>query len=553
MQPRGRSREPRYVNSSMPHGLATLLVSPRIVDVQAADCPQAPLAISWSSSLADRKDAQLREFLEKPPQNLHRAKRRRGASAPPKASLTIPTEASAERQLPQDLALPVNTPPVATPPPASPITQVDSLAASPVSLRWIGPPAEEFSRVAALETSHSGDVPQQAGAAKGERGDSSGSERTLPRAPGSSATSLCDTTLCEGVEVVTTDRSALQKPESGENAEAELSSTSQHFMCLPDQQHVASDAEKRGCSEACPPRSVEQSVQSQMPKTALASLSSALQELGKEVQEVSEQLAAQEKEQPQAQKEVEEANGTQAEEGGQAAQDFPLQQELLVTHPSSSSTSISAKSGTAHANDGKGLFEWLDQDGDGVLGRDEARVWFRSLGWCLSDSALDSILDQAYTGNATPPTTWRLNELMAAADLHTDICGPDPEAVRRSLLVLSGFRHSTSHSQLSGRAQHDAEGCLSELELEHLLELCGAPLGTKNVEVDSLANSIIETICQPKALPFRAMSSGTGSAHGSPAPPAGRSSQPARGSRPVASRGSFRAAVTAGRGRGRTR
>merc|ERR1719456_201576 len=41
-------------------------------------------------------------------------------------------------------------------------------------------------------------------------------------------------------------------------------------------------------------------------------------------------------------------------------------------------------------------------------------------------------------------------------------------------------------------------GALTEWEVEQLLGLCGVPLTARVVDVDSVAEAIVETICRPK-------------------------------------------------------
>eukprot|EP00928_Gymnodinium_smaydae_P090482 TRINITY_DN74274_c0_g1_i1.p1 TRINITY_DN74274_c0_g1~~TRINITY_DN74274_c0_g1_i1.p1 ORF type:complete len:475 (-),score=75.17 TRINITY_DN74274_c0_g1_i1:115-1539(-) len=175
----------------------------------------------------------------------------------------------------------------------------------------------------------------------------------------------------------------------------------------------------------------------------------------------------------------------------------------------SESPVLSASAAGAHFHDGEVLLSMLGNDGEKSLTRRDARTWFRSLGWCFDDAALDSILDEALADtNAEPssePPRWELPTLVAAAERYRDLCGPDPHAVRSALQLLAGCQgkggtENVSRETLRARAtQFENEGGLSAADFDELLELCGVPLTAKSLRLESIASSIVDTICHPRA------------------------------------------------------
>lgn len=555
MQRRGRSREPRFVHASMPQGMVELLVSPRIVN-----SPVTKTQPQRCQRLLQRRGASA------PPRgHLHPAKHQAGLFHPAQSPVAGPV-APREQRTPGTQATLASSMVTVSPMAMSVETEPDdpmTVAADEASLEWrpfvdqlmpevprlpllslgqvsleaslseaVSMPegtAEAYLAAAAAAVTET--APELAGsqelitglplsaeavASSAERRESSGSERTLPCVPASSATvsaavrssqcSQCDSMDCDSIDVVD---AAPSPPGSSclellaADARIELPSMSQLVQDQPDEAEIAN---------VVFPICVEQTYSEELQTAGDVAVRG-------------------------------EASLGDAEEAEPKRDDFSA--------PPCSDTG--PKTATSHDHDGKGLFEWLDQDADGELGRLDARTWFRSLGWCLSDEALDAILDQACPASPTLlNASWRLSDLMAAADLNVDLCGPDPEALRRSLLVLGGFSQSTNRMRMLTRAATDVEGCLSEHELDLLLDLCGAPLGTKRFEIDSVAESIIEMICQPKATQCRVLNSAV-SPYSAGAAATGRSGPPGRSSRGAVARGGLRANGSSGRGRGHPR
>mmetsp|Transcript_62176 Transcript_62176/g.140248 ORF Transcript_62176/g.140248 Transcript_62176/m.140248 type:complete len:217 (-) Transcript_62176:76-726(-) len=164
----------------------------------------------------------------------------------------------------------------------------------------------------------------------------------------------------------------------------------------------------------------------------------------------------------------------------------------------------------ARIREGHCLFEMLDRDRDGALGRRDARSWLRSLGWCLPDAELDSLLDQAPSapspqrgnlGGNSPSRrgcSWSLPGLLCLADKQRELCGPDPEALLRALRLLAGGRGaSTARERMRQLATGHEEG-LSDADFEELLELCGVAATARSIDVEAMHAAIVDTVCQPR-------------------------------------------------------
>mmetsp|Transcript_62602 Transcript_62602/g.116448 ORF Transcript_62602/g.116448 Transcript_62602/m.116448 type:complete len:229 (-) Transcript_62602:48-734(-) len=173
-----------------------------------------------------------------------------------------------------------------------------------------------------------------------------------------------------------------------------------------------------------------------------------------------------------------------------------------------------------HLRDGEVLFEMLDKNKDGVLDRRQARAWFRGLGWCLDNSSLDGILDEAVTsppeeGYASTsragctferppgdlePRPWQLPQLLDAAERYLELCGPDPESVKRALLTLSRQRGQVKKRWLRHNSTSEPE-ILSQDDFDQLMALCGVTPGEELVDVNTLTQAIVDTICHPSPHP----------------------------------------------------
>merc|ERR1719253_445692 len=138
---------------------------------------------------------------------------------------------------------------------------------------------------------------------------------------------------------------------------------------------------------------------------------------------------------------------------------------------------------TSHLCDGAAVFEMLDGGQKDALDRFESRSWLRCLGWCLDDAGLDSILDSrlpTQESDSCCPELWSLAELLRLAEDHMDLCGPDPDTIRRCMRAFAGrgrHRHRwITRDQLRQQAAELSAGdedVLTEWEVEQLLGLCG--------------------------------------------------------------------------------
>jgi len=173
-------------------------------------------------------------------------------------------------------------------------------------------------------------------------------------------------------------------------------------------------------------------------------------------------------------------------------------------------SSVSGEENAWRWSEGRALFDMLDRDHDGCLTQREARTWLRSLGWCLDDEALDTLLEEAALElelessclQATEPPQrkkrqWALPQLFYVAELGQDLCGPDPEALREALRIL-GVRGPGSSKERFKQLALGHEGGLTEGDVEDMFQLCGIPSNQKTVGLDPLANGIVDSICNPK-------------------------------------------------------
>merc|ERR1711897_118923 len=102
----------------------------------------------------------------------------------------------------------------------------------------------------------------------------------------------------------------------------------------------------------------------------------------------------------------------------------------------------------AHQREGLALFEMLDKEQRDSLNRRGARAWFRGLGWCLHEAELDEVLHEV--GPSSPHSSvgngvgspgggrWVLSQLLDLSEKHRNLCGPDPDALRRCLRDIVG-------------------------------------------------------------------------------------------------------------------
>lgn len=181
---------------------------------------------------------------------------------------------------------------------------------------------------------------------------------------------------------------------------------------------------------------------------------------------------------------------------------------------------------TLQRQEGQTLFAALDRKRMGILTRREARTWLRGLGWCLNEVRLDALLDgegdpESKTQGAKTPSSsrgfWTLEDLLAIAERHRHVCGPDPEVIQASLRTLAGrgrriatkdHLRQTVAETLAAVARDGAGGdgapLLTEADLEEMMDICGVPATARALDMEALTNLIVEMICQPKVPCHRA-------------------------------------------------
>mmetsp|Transcript_35569 Transcript_35569/g.82144 ORF Transcript_35569/g.82144 Transcript_35569/m.82144 type:complete len:189 (-) Transcript_35569:104-670(-) len=155
-------------------------------------------------------------------------------------------------------------------------------------------------------------------------------------------------------------------------------------------------------------------------------------------------------------------------------------------------------------SEGEALFDMLDRDKDGFLTQKEARNWLRSLGWCLTDAAFNTLLEEAGQADESSKTQeagsrrrWALPQLLHVADLGEDLCGPHPEVLRGAFKTLGA--QSTCSKERFKQLATGHEGGLSESDVDDLFAICGAPSSQRYVPTDVLIDGLVDCICQPKA------------------------------------------------------
>lgn len=106
------------------------------------------------------------------------------------------------------------------------------------------------------------------------------------------------------------------------------------------------------------------------------------------------------------------------------------------------------------------------------------------------------------------PAFEALAELMQAAELRQELCGPHPEALQSAFRALGA---STTCAKAPRRGGHlgwqeafkqlatGHEGGLSEADVEDLFALAGVPATQRSVATQSLMKGLTDCICQPKA------------------------------------------------------
>eukprot|EP00746_Dinoflagellata_sp_MGD_P163125 gnl/MRDRNA2_/MRDRNA2_91006_c0_seq1.p1 gnl/MRDRNA2_/MRDRNA2_91006_c0~~gnl/MRDRNA2_/MRDRNA2_91006_c0_seq1.p1 ORF type:complete len:204 (-),score=47.11 gnl/MRDRNA2_/MRDRNA2_91006_c0_seq1:215-826(-) len=184
------------------------------------------------------------------------------------------------------------------------------------------------------------------------------------------------------------------------------------------------------------------------------------------------------------------------------------QQDGELSVRSSSSDSDEEGALKVDAADYSIAFEMLDKDRDGMLSRRDGRAWLRCVGWCLSDEALDTLLDSVPPRGAGAGGTrgWTLDRLCQVAEQHEASRGPDVEGLRRALRILAG--RTSKMNKETFREYTSLDNIFSEADFTELMDLCGVASTAKFVDVDTLANAMAEKIINPPAIQARLTSHG---------------------------------------------
>lgn len=67
---------------------------------------------------------------------------------------------------------------------------------------------------------------------------------------------------------------------------------------------------------------------------------------------------------------------------------------------------------------------------------------------------------------------------------------------------------TAAYSVATSGAGPDRAPVLSEADLEELLEICGVAPAAKSLDLEAIAQALMDTICQPKVPPHRVMRTG---------------------------------------------
>jgi len=156
------------------------------------------------------------------------------------------------------------------------------------------------------------------------------------------------------------------------------------------------------------------------------------------------------------------------------------------------------------ASDLKTAFDMLDERKEGSLDRNQARKWLRCAGWCVTDEALDDMLNnaEAPTKNKTrvpqdKRTKWGLRQLTEIAENSRDRDNSSLDEVQRALRRLAGNKSRISRDRLLEFTLQE-KGFKQE-DLDELLDILGLA-GVKILDCDEVAKKLLYRVCNPPSV-----------------------------------------------------
>eukprot|EP00928_Gymnodinium_smaydae_P059169 TRINITY_DN4240_c0_g1_i1.p1 TRINITY_DN4240_c0_g1~~TRINITY_DN4240_c0_g1_i1.p1 ORF type:complete len:503 (+),score=149.34 TRINITY_DN4240_c0_g1_i1:33-1511(+) len=160
-------------------------------------------------------------------------------------------------------------------------------------------------------------------------------------------------------------------------------------------------------------------------------------------------------------------------------------------------------------------FHMLDPENSGLLGRTEARNFFRCLGWCVPERVLDETLDEVDVEGLSPVKQrkkprvlrgpWTLQQLRRAHQLlHARTPNEPVDHLRQALqTVLHGKSQQVSYADLRagflGCSAMDFGSEFTEEDIEEISEAIHFHEGSEPISCESMALRIVARIVNPES------------------------------------------------------
>lgn len=143
-------------------------------------------------------------------------------------------------------------------------------------------------------------------------------------------------------------------------------------------------------------------------------------------------------------------------------------------------------------NDMNVAFKMLDASKRGALSREQARKWFRCLGWCAPDHKLDVMLNMGRP--ASVAQTWTLAILAKIAQENSSRSNCSVETLQTALRMLAGNKPRISKQRLIEIMTGYAD--LKPEAQKDIFQALGVAT-TGSMDCDTLAYNVLQSICQP--------------------------------------------------------
>jgi hypothetical protein len=140
--------------------------------------------------------------------------------------------------------------------------------------------------------------------------------------------------------------------------------------------------------------------------------------------------------------------------------------------------------------DSRFAFEYIDKNKTGQLYREEARVWLRYMGWCLTEAELDEMLN--FDKGSAKAGRWSLIALLAIANGHKQKANGSVAELDAALRHLARNNSKMNKDRLIKVTVTDS-GLIEDLG--DILRLIGIRKN-KPLECDTISNQVIGWICE---------------------------------------------------------